>query len=186
MRWRLPEQVSAVSRQNKNDYESMICGRFIFRSWALATQRPSSAPIETDSHLRHAVQVSLHALRRRAQQWLLRPVGVLGALLLLAALIFTGLPIGKLHAHADGDHVHEHATQVFADLAIDHDDEPDPADPTGTTTLHSHDLDVAATALPAMPVAMLDSWAPQALVSRVLLSPPSAAPRTPPHRPPIA
>src|SRR3546814_5212923 len=83
--------------------------------------------------------MSLRALHRRVSLWIQRPIGQLAGLLLLVAMISAGISTGEVHAHADGDHAHEHATQL-ADGLSDQDDAPGDLDPADTTVLHAHDV----------------------------------------------
>src|SRR3546814_8040470 len=85
--------------------------------------------------------MSLRALHRRVSLWIQRPIGQLAGLLLLVAMISAGISTGEVHAHADGDHAHEHATQL-ADGLSDQDDAPGDLDPADTTVLHAHDVEI--------------------------------------------
>src|SRR5687768_6696084 len=129
--------------------------------------------------------VLLRLLRRRVSSWIQRPLGQLAGFVLLVAVASAGMPTGKLHAHAGGDHGHHHSTQL-ADVTPDHGDPaPEPSSPLGTV-LHGHDVGPTVTALPAFPVVILSAGPPTAPARVEGVSPPPSAPRTPPHRPPIA
>src|SRR3546814_6323226 len=69
-------------------------------------------------------------------------------------MISAGISTGEVHAHADGDHAHEHATQL-ADGLSDQDDAPGDLDPADTTVLHAHDVGPTVSTLPTLPTVML-------------------------------
>src|SRR3546814_1355725 len=100
--------------------------------------------------------MSLRALHRRVSLWIQRPIGQLAGLLLLVAMISAGISTGEVHAHADGDHAHEHATQL-ADGLSDQDDAPGDLDPADTTVLHAHDVGTTVSTLPTLPTVMLSA-----------------------------
>lgn len=129
--------------------------------------------------------MSLRALHRRVSLWIQRPIGQLAGLLLLVAMISAGISTGEVHAHADGDHAHEHATQL-ADGLSDQDDAPGDLDPADTTVLHAHDVGTTVSTLPTLPTVMLSALVPVAPSVHLTTSPPPSSARTPPHRPPIA
>lgn len=129
--------------------------------------------------------MSLRALHRRVSLWIQRPTGQLAGLLLLVAMISAGMPAGKVHAHVDGDHAHDHAAQL-ADGLSDHDDAP-ASNPIDTTVLHAHDVGTTtASTLPTPLMLMLSARVPMAPIARLTTSPPPSSARIPPHRPPIA
>lgn len=128
--------------------------------------------------------MSLGALHRRVSLWIQRPVGQLAGLLLLVAMISAGMPIGKVHAHVDGDHTHDHAAQL-ADGLSDHDDAP-AANPSDTTLLHAHDVVTTVSTLSTLSMVMFSAQVPLAPIARLNTSPPLSSARIPPHRPPIA
>ncbi|WP_152597877.1 hypothetical protein [Novilysobacter arseniciresistens] len=117
--------------------------------------------------------------------WIQRPIGQLAGLLLLVAMLSAGISTGEVHAHADGDHAHDHAAQL-ADGLSDHDDPPRDLDPGDTTVLHAHDVGTTVSTLPTIPVVMLSALVPVAPGVHLTTSPPPSSARTPPHRPPIA
>ncbi|KGM56156.1 hypothetical protein N799_05025 [Lysobacter arseniciresistens ZS79] len=129
--------------------------------------------------------MSLRALHRRVSLWIQRPIGQLAGLLLLVAMLSAGISTGEVHAHADGDHAHDHAAQL-ADGLSDHDDPPRDLDPGDTTVLHAHDVGTTVSTLPTIPVVMLSALVPVAPGVHLTTSPPPSSARTPPHRPPIA
>lgn len=129
--------------------------------------------------------MSLRALHRRVSLWIQRPIGQLTGLLLLVAMISAGMSTGEIHAHADGDHAHDHAAQL-ADGLSDHDDPTEDLDPGDTTVLHAHDVGTTVSTLPTIPVVTLSALVPVAPGVHLTTSPPPSSARTPPHRPPIA
>lgn len=135
--------------------------------------------------LRHHPRVSLRPLQRRLRLGIQRPIGLLAGLLLLVAMVSAGMPTGKVHAHADGDHGHDHFAQVAADGPSDEEDQPAPSDSVGMF-LHAHDVGTTVSALPNLPVVALIVGVPMAPSVRLTAPPPPSAARIPPHRPPIA
>src|SRR3546814_14283362 len=97
--------------------------------------------------------MSLRALHRRVSLWIQRPIGQLAGLLLLVAMISAGISTGEVNAHADGDHAHEHATQL-ADGLSEQDDAPGDLDPADTTVLHAHDVGPTVSTLSILPPVM--------------------------------
>jgi len=130
--------------------------------------------------------MSLRALHRRVSIWIQRPIGQLAGLLLLVAMISAGTPTGKVHAHADGDHAHDHAAQLAEGLSDQGDVSAGDVDPTETTVLHTHDVGTTVSTLPTLPTVMLSALVPVAPGVHLTTSPPPSSARTPPHRPPIA
>lgn len=128
--------------------------------------------------------MSLRALQRRVCLWIQRPFGQLAGLLLLVAMLSAGMQTGKVHAHADGDHTHDHAAQA-ADGLSGHDDAP-ASSPTDTTVLHAHDVVTTVSTLPTLSMVMFSAQVPMVPISRLTTSPPPSSARIPPHRPPIA
>lgn len=129
--------------------------------------------------------MSLRALRRRVSLWIQRPVGQLAGLLLLVAMISAGMPTGKVHAHADGGHSHDHAAQL-ADGLSDHDDGAPASNPVEYAVLHAHDVGTTASSLPTPLTLMLSAQVLMAPIARLTTSSPPSSARIPPHRPPIA
>jgi len=133
----------------------------------------------------HHPLVSFRALQHRATIWIQRPIGTLAGLLLLVAMVSAGMVTGKVHAHADGDHGHDHGAQMATIGPTDHIDLPAPPVPDDTV-LHAHDVGTTVTAFLKLPALDFRVGSPSApAVLTVTPSPPSAA-RIPPHRPPIA
>ena len=154
----------------------------------LAPRRDHRTPrlwVEAQPFLRHHWRVSLRTLQRRVSLWIQRPIGQLAALLLLVAMVSAGMPTGKVHAHADDDHGHEHVAQVAADGASDHDDPPAPPLPADTV-LHAHDVGTTVPALAKLPVLVVSVLGPMAPGAPISAPPPASTARRPPHRPPIA
>jgi hypothetical protein len=129
--------------------------------------------------------MSLRALHRHVSLWIQRPVGQLAGLLLLVAMISAGMPTGKVHAHADGDHTHDHAAQA-ADGLSDHEDAPASSPTDNTTVLHAHDVVTTVSTLPSLSMLVFSAQVPMAPIARLTTSPPPSSARIPPHRPPIA
>ncbi len=124
-------------------------------------------------------------LRHRIDQWVRHPAGIVAVLCLLLSLVMTGLSTVKVHAHADGDHAHQHVAQWADDASFDH-DHPASPDPANDTSLHAHDVCTTVPALTTLPMMMLGDLQPMAPNARATTPPPPSAPRIPPHRPPIA
>lgn len=127
--------------------------------------------------------MSLQALHRRVSLWIQRPAGRLAGLLLLVAMISAGMQTGKVHAHADGDHAHDHAAQA-ADALADHHDAPAES-PTDSTVLHAHDVVTTVSTLPTLSMLTFSAQVPIAPIARLTTSSPPSSARIPPHRPPI-
>ena len=136
--------------------------------------------------MRHPPRVTLKTIRHFASLWLRRPLGRLAGSLLLVALIMGGMPTGQVHAHDDGDHDHEHVTQLAADAPLDQDDPSDPSEPDEGFALHAHDVCLTFSAMLAPPQLALST--PVSVTPKVrLAAPPSpSSAQSPPHRPPIA
>ena len=156
----------------------------LLRRERLQRPRAEAPSLESTCHLRHPAPMSLRALHRHVSLWIQRPVGQLAGLLLLVAMISAGMPTGKVHAHVDGDHSHDHAAQL-ADGLSDHNDVP-ASNPIDTTVLHAHDVGTTASTLPTPLMLMLSAQVPMAPIARLTNSPPPSSARIPPHRPPIA
>ena len=129
--------------------------------------------------------VSLRILQRRVSLWIQRPIGQLVALLLLVAMVSAGMPTGKVHSHAEGDHGHDHFAQVAADGPSDH-GVPAAAPVPADTVLHAHDVGTTVPALLKLPVLAVSVLVPMAPGASIAAPPPPSAARIPPHRPPIA
>lgn len=128
----------------------------------------------------------LRQIRQRLLALIQRPVGRLGGLLVVAALVSAGIPSGELHAHADGYDVHEHVVVTAADDSVDQHGHTTPAEPDGIEVLHSHDACNTVSALPPIPAMFHNSGGLVAVSAPV---PVASAPLTlliPPYRPPIA
>src|SRR3546814_16050759 len=121
--------------------------------------------------------MSLRALHRRVSLWIQRPIGQLAGLLLLVAMISAGISTGEVHAHADGDHAHEHATQL-ADGLSDQDDAPGDLDPADTTVLHAHDVGTTVSTLPTPHTVMPRALVPLSPSVHMTTSPPPSSHRT--------
>ena len=113
-----------------------------------------------------------------------RPVGQLAGLMLLVAMMSTGMQPGEVHAHVDGDHAHDHAAQAAEGLAGQ--DHAPALDPTDTVVLHAHDVVTTVSNLPTLPMLMFRAPVPMRPMARLTTSPPPPLARIPPHRPPIA
>ena len=111
-------------------------------------------------------------------------MGQLASLLLLVAMVSAGLPTGKVHAHVDSDHGHDHLVQVAADGPSDQEDSSAPSGPADLV-LHAHDVGTTVAALPRLPVLTFSMAGPMAPGARSTAPPPASAARIPPHRPPI-
>src|SRR3546814_8931037 len=122
---------------------------------------------------------------RRGSRLVQLPFGQLAGVLLLVAMISAGISTGEVHAHADGDHAHGHATQL-ADGLSDQDDAPGDLDPADTTVLHAHDVGTTVSTLPTLPTVMLSALVPVAASVHLTTSPPPSSARTPPPGTPIA
>lgn len=123
--------------------------------------------------------------------WIQRPIGQLAGLLLLAAMVLSGVRT-ELHAHADADHGHGHSAQAAVDHSSDHDsnhdtdhgDVPASSDPT-TTVLHVHDIGTTLPAFLDLPELAFSALSPMALGAPITALPALSTSRIPPHRPPI-
>lgn len=128
----------------------------------------------------------LRQIRHSVLALVQRPVGRLGALLIVAALVSAGIPGGDLHAHADGYDSHEHAASLTDDHAPDQHDHTNAAEPDGAEVLHAHDVCVCVSSLPPVPAMVPESG--DFVVARVrpvvALAPLTT--KAPPYRPPIA
>lgn len=124
-------------------------------------------------------------LRHRIDQWIRHPAGIVAVLCLLLSLVMTGLSTVKVHAHADGDHAHQHAAQ-WQDGASSGQAHPASPGPAGDMALHAHDVCTTVPALTALPAMLLGDLPPMAPNIRAAAPPPPSEPRAPPHRPPIA
>src|SRR3546814_20622877 len=98
-------------------------------------------------------------------------------------MISAGISTGEVHAHADGDHAHEHATQL-ADGLSDQDDAPGDLDPADTTVLHAHDVGTTVSTLPTLPTVLPNALVPVRPSVPLTTSPPPSSAQPPPHPPP--
>jgi len=78
------------------------------------------------------------------------PVGQLAGLLLLVAMISTGMQTGKVHAHVDGDHAHDHV--AHAEEAPSGQGHAPALDPSETVVLHAHASSRRCRACPPSPL----------------------------------
>lgn len=115
-----------------------------------------------------------------------RPVGRLGGLIMVAALVSAGIPGGELHAHADGSDAHEHVVVTATDESGDQYRHTTPAEPDGVEELHSHDACNTVSALPPIPALFHDTGGLVALSAPVPVITAPLTPLIPPYRPPIA
>lgn len=114
-----------------------------------------------------------------------RPAGRLGALLMVVALVSTGIPSGTLHAHADAYDAHEHIV-VSTGVELDVQHAPaNTADPDGVEVLHSHDACIAVSALLPVPAMVADSAGLVLVRVRAVVAASPVTPIAPPYRPPI-
>lgn len=123
--------------------------------------------------------ISLIAHLRRV---LARPKAGLRAILCLMAVSFllAGLPSDNLHAHAEGDHGHDHAVMPQGE-------EPAPSQVDGgPAVLHLHEAASFAQVLPAPVAPFLLRLPPAAMGIALPVPGPRLTPLSPPHRPPIA
>ena len=114
-----------------------------------------------------------------------RPVGRLGALLVMLALVSSGIPGGELHAHADADAIHEHAIGLADDQAGDQHGHTNAAEPDGVEVLHAHDLCVCVSSLPPVPAMVPESGDFVVAIYRPAVTTAPLTPKAPPYRPPI-
>lgn len=124
-------------------------------------------------------------LCRRLHVLLQRPAGRVASVLLAVAVVASGIPAGQLHAHADGDHAHDHISQVAAGELVAQHDHADAQIPADVEVLHAHDACSAVYALPSV-LPVIRSM--EGLVAIRERAPVAIAPLTPliaPYRPPI-
>lgn len=142
--------------------------------------------LERDAELRHAWQVKLRSLRYHLGFWLRRPIGRLAVVLLAASMIFPASATLTFHAHADGDHHHDHLPQLVADLGSSASGDTAGYGPLDDSTLHEHDPGTTVSTLPEPQALALAPVEPITSVAYGAASPSPCLARTPPHRPPIA